>query len=184
MSNWVWLGDHLAVDFANTVKTSADGARVELIQTPADFATWREAEPVEVPGLDDVDDRTLTRIRAVRDAVLLLLQAAAVGENLPRGAVEQVNDVVRHAAATRILGGCVGQTVAHPLTGTDVDRGLGVLAAAAVDLLGRDDLANLAVCHAPGCGQLFHRARPNQRWCSPGCGNRARVDRHRHRSSM
>ena len=72
-----------------------------------------------------------------------------------------------------------GATEAYAVYG--VPALAGVLAAAVVDLLAREDLANLAECVAPGCGQLFHRSRPNQRWCSPGCGNRARVDRHRHR---
>jgi predicted RNA-binding Zn ribbon-like protein len=39
----------------------------------------------------------------------------------------------------------------------------------------RDDLA---LCDAPGCGQLFFERRTNQAWCGPACGNRARIARH------
>ncbi|MFI5735270.1 CGNR zinc finger domain-containing protein [Kribbella sp. NPDC051587] len=42
----------------------------------------------------------------------------------------------------------------------------------------RDDRHDLALCDAPGCGQLFFQRRTNQAWCGPGCGNRARVARH------
>ncbi len=55
------------------------------------------------------------------------------------------------------------------------------LAFAVIDLLTRPDLANLALCDAPSCGQLFHRDRPNQQWCNPACGDRVRSARHHQR---
>src|SRR3954447_9124809 len=38
--------------------------------------------------------------------------------------------------------------------------------------------ARIGFCDAPSCGLFFERTRRNQRWCSPECGNRARVARH------
>jgi predicted RNA-binding Zn ribbon-like protein len=35
----------------------------------------------------------------------------------------------------------------------------------------------LRQCGAPGCGRWFLASRPRQRWCSPACGNRARLAR-------
>lgn len=176
---WTWLGDHLALDLANTVQESG-GAMVDLLPDANGFASWREAVPHPLPPCPAPDPQDLANVRALRDDVLELLHAAVQGADLPQGAVARVNGTVRESSTTRHLV-TVGQAVAVPASGSPFTRLRGVLAAAAVDLLARDDLTNLALCRAPGCGQFFHRSRPNQRWCSAGCGNRARVDRHRHR---
>lgn len=176
-TTWSWLGDHLAVDFANTVFV-VDGEVVELLTDVDALQAWRDAEPVELPEARvDADD--LTGLVALRDAAGRLLRAAARAESLPEPDVRRINEAVRVGGVKRLLTGDIGASRLD--AGSGVPALAGVLAAAVVDLLAREDLANLAECVAPGCGQLFHRSRPNQRWCSPGCGNRARVDRHRHR---
>ncbi|TDO91688.1 CGNR zinc finger domain-containing protein [Enemella evansiae] len=180
MTEWTWLGDHPAVDLANTIRI-VDGQRVELIGTVDAFAEWADLEPAALPPARPRTEAELTRVHRLRDSAVRLLDAAVTGRELPAADVRAVNDAVRASATTRLIGGRVGATETEARDGTGLDGLLGVLAATVVDLLGRDHLANLAVCHADGCGQFFHRARPNQRWCSPGCGNRARVDRHRHR---
>jgi predicted RNA-binding Zn ribbon-like protein len=166
-SGWGWLGDHLALDFANTV---------------ADLERWLRAEPAPLPVVESISPVELVEFRVARDAAVAVLHAAVTGRSLPPGPVGLINDRVRVTGVARLLGCAPGAAVhepADPVAG--VVAVVGVCAAAVVDLVAREDLANLAVCHAPGCGQFFHRSRPNQRWCSPGCGNRARVDRHRHR---
>ena len=45
------------------------------------------------------------------------------------------------------------------------------------------DAAAVALCDAPGCGQLYLRGRPNQQWCNPHCGTRARSQRHAERNA-
>jgi predicted RNA-binding Zn ribbon-like protein len=57
------------------------------------------------------------------------------------------------------------------------------IAAAAIDLLTGPDAATVALCDAPGCGQLYLRGRPNQQWCNPHCGTRARSQRHAERNA-
>jgi predicted RNA-binding Zn ribbon-like protein len=57
------------------------------------------------------------------------------------------------------------------------------IAAAAIDLLTGPDAAAVALCDAPGCGQLYLRGRPNQQWCNPHCGTRARSQRHAERNA-
>jgi predicted RNA-binding Zn ribbon-like protein len=57
------------------------------------------------------------------------------------------------------------------------------IAAAAIDLLTGPDAATVALCDAPGCGQLYLRGRPNQQWCNPHCGTRARSPRHAERNA-
>lgn len=180
-SAWGWLGDHLALDFANTIRVE-DGYQIELLNTPADLHRWLSVEPAPLPAVEAISPAELVDFRGVRDAAVAVLYAAAAGQVLPPRPVGALNDRVRATGVARLLGSSPG-TAMHEAAGaaTGLSAVAGVCAAAVVDLVAREDLANLAVCHAPGCGQFFHRSRPNQRWCSPGCGNRARVDRHRHR---
>lgn len=176
---WSWLGDHLAVDFANTVRLVA-GERVELVATPDALQDWLGLVGLGVATT--VDERLRVDFVELRDAALEVLHAAHSSRDLPDRATARVNAAVLAAGTCRLLtpqSHTCRYASARGTTG--LTNLLGRLAAAVVDLVARDDLANLAVCPAPLCGQFFHRARPNQRWCSAGCGNRARVDRHRHR---
>ena len=178
---WTWLGDHLAVDFANTVRV-VDGEREELVATPADLETWLGLANGAPAGPREVDESLRRSFVELRDAALEVLHAACSEQALPAPASARVNAAVLDAGTCRLLGDRSRDCTYASGPGTDDTAALlGRLAAAVVDLVAMDDLANLAVCPAPLCGQFFHRARPNQRWCSAGCGNRARVDRHRHR---
>ena len=57
-----------------------------------------------------------------------------------------------------------------------VDAILGAIAASAVELLGSPDRRSSRV---PRAALLyFVSARERQQWCTPSCGNRARVARH------
>ena len=65
------------------------------------------------------------------------------------------------------------------------DAFLADVAGSAITLLGGPGRDRHRRCEAPGCGRWFVASRPRQRWCSPGCGNRARVARfqQRHRAA-
>jgi len=52
------------------------------------------------------------------------------------------------------------------------------LARSVLALLSAPECARLARCRAPGCIVFFLKRHPRQQWCSPSCGNRARVARH------
>ncbi|UAJ78848.1 ABATE domain-containing protein [Leifsonia sp. ZF2019] len=179
-TRWIWLGDHLAVDFANTT-IGLGVRRAELIGTVEEFRAWIEAEPAWLPAVDD-GDIELGQVLEQRDATDRLLRCAARGMPLATEDIELINSRVRAAGVSRLLATVPGTSRLAADAGFPAL--LGVLGAATVDLLARDDLAAIAICEAPGCGQIFHRSRRNQRWCSPGCGNRARVDRHRHRNPV
>lgn len=79
----------------------------------------------------------------------------------------------------RLLGAEPGQHLSRPITRTDqATRLCADIADATIDLLTGPDTAAVALCDAPGCGQLYLRAGPNQQWCSPHCGTRARSQRY------
>jgi predicted RNA-binding Zn ribbon-like protein len=122
------------------------------------------------------------RFLLIRDQVLRVLRAAAGGTALPRSDVAAINGLVIAAPAVRLLGTEPGRHSTRPVTEAGpVTRFCADIAAAAIELLTGPNAAALALCDAPGCGQLYLRRRPNQQWCASLCGTRARSRRHAER---
>jgi predicted RNA-binding Zn ribbon-like protein len=174
---WDWLGEPLAVDFANTVRREGTGYR-ELFRSGEDVATWSLLERGRVPRLDAATaNRELARIRALRDDVFAVLAAASAGTAFPPDARRRVNGRARANPLVAQLGDepvrC-GAVLSHPAAG--VEELLTRVAHSAIELA--RSAAGLALCDAPSCGQFFLRERPNQHWCGGACGTRARVARH------
>lgn len=182
-TKWNWLGDHLAVDLANTV-IRRGGIMTELLNEPGDLAEWLEHERERVPCPEVVDRALLETFLELRDDALALLRAAVEGKALPSTAVAHVNAIVTRTPMARLLAENAGSAITVPIHAEDPRQNLlAALADAIVDLLGERELHHLAFCDAPRCGQFFHRQRPNQHWCCPACGDRARTARHHKRSS-
>jgi len=175
---WEWLGEPLAMDFANTIKRR--GAEdVDWLRTPADLADWARLTPADVPV--PADSARLADVRAFRDDVRGFLGAVLAGSPPPDDAAEAINVAARAVPVAPQWRG--GRAVLSPV-GTDSDQ-LDVLlarvAASAIDIAaGRE---TMAFCDAPSCGTFFVPNRANQQWCGEPCGTRARVARHaaRHR---
>jgi predicted RNA-binding Zn ribbon-like protein len=174
---WDWLGDPLAVDFANTVRREGTSYR-ELLRTGADVATWCALEAGRVPRLDAADaERDLARIRAFRDDIFAVLAAASQGAAFPPDARRRVNACALEHPLIDQLDARPGRTTAVPAGRTaPIEELLARVARSAIDLAG--SAGALALCDAPSCGQFFLRDRPNQHWCGGACGSRARVARH------
>jgi hypothetical protein len=171
-SAWDWLGEPLAVDFANTVKRR--GSRyVELLRDGADVAAWCARERGRVPRLDGpTATARLDEIRATRDDVFAVLSAVADRRAGPRSSAERLDARARRfPVVAQLRGGPV--VLNHP---DSVDELLARVTHAAIALAGEP--GGLAFCDAPSCGQFFIRDRPNRQWCGPACGTRARVARH------
>ena len=175
---WDWLGEPLAVDFANTVRRSGWRYR-ELLEAGADVATWSQRQRGRVPVLTaEAAQPRLAEIRTVRDDVFELLLAAARGDSPSAGPVGRINARARERPVVAQVGAPGAEPCTLVLGDPDpVDELLARVVAAAIELTGAPN-SGLALCDAPSCGQFFLRERTNQRWCGPGCGTRARVARH------
>ena len=68
-----------------------------------------------------------------------------------------------------------------PEPGTSVSDHLTSLAREAARLLGSDPSV-VRACYGPDCVLYFVQRHTRREWCSPGCGNRARVARHYRRA--
>ena len=172
---WDWLGEALAVDFANTTKRSGDTEH-ELLQSRHDLVQWAACEAGRVPELDPEAVR-IGEVRTLRDDVKAVLHAIVRSEPAPPSAVHRVNARVRAAPLVPQLRD--GEVVLAPATAVEpIDELLGRVAHSAVELAAA---GGVGFCDAPSCGQFFERGRLSQLWCSEACGTRARVARHAHR---
>ena len=88
---WSWLGEPLAIDFANTVRRRGSDY-TELLATGADLRAWAEHEAARVPDPSEyAADTRLGEVRELRDAIFALLLAAAQRRPAPVGIEKRVN---------------------------------------------------------------------------------------------
>lgn len=183
----------LAIDLANTLELRRDGTTVDLLADQDGLARWlRHAGGPGSPGGSSGssgsggtlggDEVAAEQLQALRGHVLALLGAAVRQRPLPRAAVTAVNRAAAGAPAAVQLE--AGELVVR----YDASRGdafLADVAASAISMVGGPRRDRLRRCGSPGCGRWFVASRPRQRWCSPNCGNRARVARfqQRHRAA-
>jgi predicted RNA-binding Zn ribbon-like protein len=175
-----WLGEPLALDLANTLMVVRPGATLDLLETSDQLARWLEAER---PRLDDgqIAARDLGTIRVLRDAIHRLFTATVEAAPLPDSEVALLNTAsaaVSHYLELDAGGQREPAMVERDSSADPLARVLGRIARSAIELLAGPDRARLRICHAPSCGMFFLAARRGQAWCSPACGNRARVARH------
>ena len=178
---WEWLGEPLALDFANTLLRRG-WSYEEQLREPQDLAEWARRQGGRVPVVTaEAAAGRLDEVRALRDDCFTLLRATTDGASLPPDAARRVNDVVRRHPVVPALGARARRGGEHWSRATPA-RSTSCLARAAdatVRTVADPDSA-LGLCDAPSCGQFFLRGRTDQRWCGPACGNRARVARHAH----
>lgn len=166
----------LALDLANTLLRGTGGTERDGLVTPADLERWLREHEADLGPTDPSVALRLPEFRELRGRVLELLAAVAEGRRLPPAAVEAVNAAA--AAAPSVLRLEVdGRVVDQAAAGSPTARILGEVARSAIRLVGEG--VRLGRCAR--CGRLFPAGRAGRRWCSPACGNRERVARHRAR---
>lgn len=173
------LGEPAPVELMNTVWADRDGV-YDTLADPDAAAAWLRATGLRTGPAD------LDRLRRLRDA-LRRLAAEVTGD--PR----EPAPVVTRAEAVEVLNEACAlaptwseltwPTGGEPTRVTRVDRApadraLAAVAEQAAELFAGPDRDRLRACLAPGCVLYFVREHPRREWCSPGCGNRARVARH------
>lgn len=174
--SWDWLSEPLALDFANTVHwhSSTD---VDHIDTLDGVHDWLAHEPHELPPVHRLDSETHGQLVTLRDASRKVLRHLVNGESPDPQDVEQINAAARRHPT--IL--CINpHTLSGDLESTTASASalLGYLAATVIALITNpEEVARLGFCAAPNCGGLYRQSRPDQRWCHPDCGARARADR-------
>jgi predicted RNA-binding Zn ribbon-like protein len=162
-----WLGGHWAV--------------LGAVTGPGDPAIAPGAAPVLAASA--VSENDLALFVALRDAIRTLIRAEIDGAPADAAAVAVLNRSVMLAPAwPELVREPAGYRVQLRSAVRPVEAALGTLARDAIDLLAGGEVALLRSCQGPGCVQYFLKDHSRRHWCSPACGNRARVARHYARS--
>ena len=172
----------LAIDLVNTLELRRDGTTVDLLADQDGLARWMRQAGGPSDSGGPGDEVAAEQLQALRGHVLAMLGAAVRQRPLPRAAVTAVNRAAAGAPAVVQLE--AGELVVR-YDASPGDAFLADVAASAISMVGGPRRDRLRRCGAPGCGRWFVASRPRQRWCSPNCGNRARVARfqQRHRAA-
>lgn len=193
----------LTLDLALTVRHDGRGGVGDDLDTVEGLTRWVREHPAVLDrapaGHWQADPPALEAVRSLRAAVRVLL-AHAVRPDAPGPADARRPPPVTEALQRLNAAAAAVPTVpvlrwreGHDPTVTDRPAPLALtghramtatLARAAIGFLTGPDLHALRACHAPRCVRYFLKEHPRQEWCSPSCGNRARVARHheRHRA--
>ena len=171
VDNIEFWGNHLALDFANTLEgPPGEPPEKDHLHTYADLVTWARRAGMLPEGARPRGD-DLGRTRELRAAIAQVFSAPEPPSAPLRTLLEIHGEAVIHGT---IRGGDWVWAGRHP------DRPLWPIAVAAVDLLRSDELARVKRCD--GCCWLFlDRSRNgSRRWCSMDeCGVHAKMRRYR-----
>ena len=171
----------LTVEFTSSWHHESGVLRDE-IQTQEGLANWIEAyrprlgmptgERISISD-DDVANALFTR-SAIRD----LLDALVDQTSPPAGSLDLVTKHARWLDDTTVAWPAAGPYLVWPADTTTIDKVTSQVCASTVRLITSPRREILRRCPAPSCVLFFSALRKTQQWCSPACGNRARVARH------
>jgi predicted RNA-binding Zn ribbon-like protein len=171
-----FIAGSLALAFVDTLGGRATLRTVERIATPARFADWLAAAGLALPGaVPGAADHA--------DALRLRSAIAAAAGALVRSEAPDAADIacINRFAAAPPLRPQFGPGAPPWTADRPIAAALSTIAADAIDTLRQPD--RLRECGE--CRMLFLDATRGgrRRWCSSssGCGNRAKVQRHRAR---
>lgn len=169
----------ISIELVSTVHVDASGP-VDALASPAQLRAWFYANRRRIPvGAADPGAAHLVALRALREVLRSVFGARVADEVPPSSVVEDLNRASRLALGFLELEWAGdGPTAVARSTGAGGDRLLAALACDAIEVLTGAGHQELRACEAPGCVLFFVRTHPRQAWCSPACGNRARVARH------
>lgn len=184
------LGEPLPVEFGNTrfaVRGTRGGVH-DALATAESFAAWLAEHAGEFPdgvaaaALAGLGPEDVPRFAALRDAIRAVSRALVDGTAPEPAMLAEINAAAAAAPAVPRLSLAPDGTPAavqvadpHPLAA------LSALAASAIYLFGGAERELIRSCDGPGCVLFYLKNHPRRGWCSPGCGNRARVARYHER---
>jgi predicted RNA-binding Zn ribbon-like protein len=185
-TDFVFLGNNLALDFVNTELQGPSG-RIELLQSDAALLAWAQAAGLgeQAPGSRASRERLDRRARPLRAAIRGLVEARIDGQGASPDDLSTLNELLTHPARAPALvqrrGGFARAPVADLTPASVLQR----IAAEAAELLTTADPALLRRCGDSRCILVFYDTSKShrRRWCSmSACGNRAKASGHYQRT--
>lgn len=184
------LGEPLAIEFADT-RYAVRGVVQEGLARPEHLGAWlRDHAGAFDAGAGAAAARAvragdLARFIRLRDAIRDVARLLVDGKPPAPERLGVLNAAAAAAPRRPLLRWDeTGPTVVEATEAPAVDAALAAIARSAIEVFGGPLRPALRACGGPGCVLFFVKNHPRREWCSPGCGNRARVDRHykRHRA--
>lgn len=181
-SSWLFLADHRALDFLNTV-TRVDGPQRDLWQSDDDVRLWltEAGFPAGDKATELPPGALLKEARGLREIIRTLVAQKKAGESVDP---QPLNDFLASASSIKTL--AVDESgqlqVETRYTGLTPARLLGPVAELAAGLIARAPFELVRQCEHPDCILWFYdRTKSHRRrWCSMAlCGNRAKVAKFR-----
>ncbi|WP_422922863.1 CGNR zinc finger domain-containing protein [Singulisphaera sp. PoT] len=172
-----FIGDHLAIDFVNTVRMVA-GAVTDTLQADEDVKVWLglAGVPVAVKPAPWRRGALLDAARRLRAATLKSIEARKEGK---RPSLAEINAfLVLSTSHGALVPGDSSPEFRRIYHGSTPEGYLGPLAEAVADLLANGDFELIRRCESGSCVLWFYdRTRHHcRKYCtSAGCGNRAKV---------
>ena len=199
-SDWrdgfLFLGNHLALDFLNTRPLLSGEEPTELLPDFAALQRWFRAAGLLGPrdasalqrqwGESDKARRTLESLHRLREKQRKEILKYEAGEDLPRANVEEINRLMaEHPMRTRLIATEDGLRTELYCDSREPEDLLGPIVHSIAQLFADLDRTKIRKCS--NCVLHFYDTskKGTRRWCSMRvCGNRAKVAtyaaRHRH----
>jgi predicted RNA-binding Zn ribbon-like protein len=190
--NFEFTGNHLCLDFTNTVQDRSTSPR-ELLNSYSDLLLWSQGAQIltedEAERLREEAARHTREAKAVlqraidlREALYRIFFAVARGSSPEKVDLSTLNTEFSEAMSQACIVPAK-DSFALDWTGKEkaLDRMLWTLARSAADLLTSAELDDVRVCAADDCKWLFLDTSKNhtRRWCDmKSCGNRAKARKH------
>jgi len=183
----------------NTISVGRGGAIHDLLADSGELRRWVAAVGNRVDltpaaaETDVVDPAAAACLVRLRDAIRRLAETHTqdprpFGES-PVPDLRTAIDIVNDSSALSMVWPEMtwdGNTVGHREVwsgGGFVDALTSTLARRTIELMESPDWNQLRACVAPSCAHFYVKNTTQREWCSPACGNRARVARHSQRSA-
>lgn len=169
-----------ALDFVDTL-AGRETQPTDLLAVPEDLDRWATLAGIASEPATAAEQEDLRRARRLRECIYRAAKALVAGDAPAARDISTLNSYARKPTASpQWRGGKIS------MVSSDFFEALfSLLAADAILRLSEDTQHKLRQC--PDCKMLFFdNSRPGKRvWCSSssGCGNRAKVRRHRARQS-
>jgi predicted RNA-binding Zn ribbon-like protein len=173
-----FIGDHLAINFVNTLRTP-QGKPFEVFKTDEDVRDWLVRAGVSTPPetANWPPGALLRKTRQLREIALKAVQARKEGK---RPSLDALNSFLEYSISHPQLvmrrGSKIEIKRIH--SGRTVEEFLAPIAESVADLLANGDFELVRHCEGDKCSLWFYdRTKAHRRrWCSAtGCGNRAKV---------
>lgn len=187
-----FIAGNLALDFSNTVHNHGMSDPDDDLMAPSDLVEWanqagllRKGEIRLTEGAGDLTIR-FRHALALRELLYQIFSRVAKGKKPKREAFHQFQDLYRKATRQAEFQGEANRYRLAWSATDPLERVSHQIIRSAASLLTSEALARVRQCAGENCSWLFVDTSRNRlrRWCDMrACGNRAKVERFRRRTS-